>query len=244
MKVKIFLITSFVLATGAAGAAETIPTDKLPAPVKQALRKSGESTPVKDITVRSVEGKLVYDVELDQQKAPNPKLRIASDGNVLRDSRVDGVSELQERNVQSAKLENLPDAVQATVKREAAGREIGDIDREYWNGHAGYRVTVRGPGRNPSIYVRDDGSLERPTEKPPGARSLFAGPRFDDLPATVQQTIRREASGAEIVKVEESGVSAPDTFYRITLKNREGTFEMDVYQNGSILRDGRRGGNR
>jgi hypothetical protein len=155
-----------------------------------------------------------------------------------------GLSEPQERNVQSSKIEDLPAAVQATVKREAAGREIGDIDREFWNGHPGYRVTLREPGRNPSIYIRDDGSLERPTEKPPGARTVFGGPRFDDLPAAVQETVRREAPDAEIVKVEETGIATADTFYRITLKNREGGFELDVYQSGSVLRDGRRGENR
>jgi hypothetical protein len=46
------------------------------------------------------------------------------------------------------------------------------------------------------------------------------------------------------VKVEKSGIDGAEGFYRISLKNREGAFQLDVYQSGSILRDGRLGGNR
>ena len=244
MKTNIILITAIVCAATLAKAGDTIDVNKLPAPVQQALRKAGESAPVREITVRNVDGKLVYDIELEQENAPNPRLRIAGDGTVLRDARVFGdLTDETDRTSQHSKLEELPQAVQATVKQEAAGREIGDIEREYWNGDAGYKITLREPGRNPKVYVKDDGTLQQPTEKPPGAATLFHGRRFEDMPPAVQQTIRREAPDGEIVKIERSDVAEPDTLYRVDLKSREGTFELEIYESGSLFRDSRRSGN-
>ena len=241
MKTNVILITAAVCAATLARADDTIDVTKLPGPVQQALRHAGETAPVREISVRNVDGKLVDDLELEQQNAPNPRLRIAADGTVLRDSRVVGdIADKADRTPRRSKLEDLPQAAQATVKEEAAGREIGDIEREYWNGDAGYKITLREPGRNPKIYVKDDGTLQQPTEKPPGAETLFQGRRFEDVPPAVQQTIRREAPNGEIVKIERSDVAEPDTLYRVALKNREGTFELEIYESGSLFRDSRK----
>src|SRR4051812_15616733 len=87
MKTKPLIIASALFAAWSIQAAERIDPSTLPAPVKSALGTSAKDEPVKEITIHNVDGRTIYDVEIERDKAPNAKLRVAADGTVLRDSR-------------------------------------------------------------------------------------------------------------------------------------------------------------
>ena len=89
------------------------------------------------------DGRTVYDVELERKNAINPRFRITEDGIVIArtprstsDSAVDTTTSYDGISVPAAAfdpmipVEELPAVVRETIKKEAAGRPIADIDRE------------------------------------------------------------------------------------------------------------------
>src|SRR5262245_59784356 len=57
------------------------------------------------------------------------------------------------------RMEDLPAAVQKTVREQAGGQPIADIDREDRNGQTIWEVEFEREGRNPTIHVANDGTL-------------------------------------------------------------------------------------
>jgi uncharacterized membrane protein YkoI len=252
MKTKLLLIVSAFFAAWSVQAADRLDTSQLPAPVKNALNAAAANEPVKEITIRNVNGQTVYDVELERDKAPNPRLRVAADGTVLHDSRQPVIDSTTPNIVDYSeygtpislprlKLEDLPATVQQSINKEAAGREIAEITSDAVNGRVAYRVEFRERGRNPRLYVAEDGSLLRPVEKPP---ALGIGTTFAATPEAVQQSIRRELADGEIVKIDKEGLRGPATIYKVEIRNRQGAFRLHISESGNILRDSRRDMNR
>ncbi|MDO8630389.1 MAG: hypothetical protein Q7R41_07835, partial [Phycisphaerales bacterium] len=195
MKTKVLMVVSVFLVASSATAAERLDTGQLPAPVKNALKESAANEVVKEVTIRNVGGQTIYDVELERDRAPNPRLRISSDGTVLHDSRRPAVDSTDPNigvyseygapaYIARLKLEDLPEAARQTITKEAAGREIGAITSDTVDGRAAYRVEFRERGRNPRFYVAEDGTLLRPAEKPP---VLGLGTSFAQTPTAVQE---------------------------------------------------------
>ena len=136
-------------------------------------------------------------------------------------------------------LDRLPSAVQDTVRKEAAGREIAKIERDTWKGQSGYRIEFKESGRNPDVYVADNGSVIRPEEKGPGAKTLFMGTKFESTPAAVQNTIRREVGTGEITKIDREG-HKDARFYKVYVKEPQGTtYELQIGEDGKIQQDSR-----
>jgi len=57
------------------------------------------------------------------------------------------------------KFQDLPAAVQNTIKQEAPSAEIADIDKERRTGRTVYEVSFKDEGKNPKIHISEDGSL-------------------------------------------------------------------------------------
>lgn len=57
------------------------------------------------------------------------------------------------------KMEDLPAAVQATLKQKAPSAQIDDIDKEMRTGRAVYEITFKDPGLNPKMHIAEDGSV-------------------------------------------------------------------------------------
>lgn len=245
MKAKLTFMASLFFSAGLMMAADRVEIAQLPPAVKKTLDASAKGEPVKRITVQSENGRTIYDVELERKLAPNPRLRIAADGQLLRDTAA-LVSDTPTLYPEYAppitpvapklKLSELPAPAQQTVKKEAAGREIGSIEREEWKGHTGYRVTFRERGRDPALYVGDNGQLLKPTEKPP---TLFIGTRFEETPTAVQQTLRRQVGDGEIVKIEKEGRNGQPTTFKVSFKDARGPYEIRVSETGQILENKR-----
>src|SRR5438445_11420884 len=70
----------------------------------------------------------------------------------------------------SQKFNELPPAVQKTVRAQAPNAEIADISKKTENGMDVYEVSFREPGANPKIVVAADGKLvNSDMTKPAGA---------------------------------------------------------------------------
>jgi uncharacterized membrane protein YkoI len=126
-------------ATAIDSPAETL--TELPEAVQQIVRNEAQGRETADIKRKTSQGRTIYEIEF---RAPgrNPKIRVAADGTLLRDDE----SRKPVRNfLTGTELINTPAAVQATVQREAAGRQINHIDVKRQNGEVVYEVEILDP---------------------------------------------------------------------------------------------------
>jgi hypothetical protein len=134
-------------------------------------------------------------------------------------------------------LSVLPPAAQAAIRQHAGGREIVKISAGTWYGQAGYRVEFREKGRNPELFVADNGAVIRPQEKPP---ALFIGTTFDKLPAAAQSAITRQIGDGEIMKIDREGHHNGPHFYKIDVREPNGlAYRLQVSEDGRVLEDSR-----
>jgi uncharacterized membrane protein YkoI len=288
MNPKPYLVSAAFLAAVTFGYAadERVKQNQLPAPVQKALTSStAEHGKVKEITKRTVDGRVVYDVEFEKDNAINPRLRIAEDGRVLTGARMSSVGEEasaagrrtaaaasstagavgremsaagreisaaardrsdNRRDLRSVdtesmlKLEQLPAAVRATIEKEAAGREIADIDEETWNNQKVYEVEFREPGLNSQIHVTADGKLVKvDDEKSNPLKRLFAGTQLEDTPAAVQSTIKREVGNHRIVDIDKERRTGRVVYEVEVEGGTEGKYQLHIAENGTIVKDDR-----
>jgi uncharacterized membrane protein YkoI len=241
-----------ILATFTANAAEErVDPRALPPAVQQAVERWREHGPVKQATRQVINGRNVYIIEIEKNNAPNPRLRIAEDGTVLRDP-TPTVTPFGEVPIVTneygsvvapafpkASLSDLPDAVQQTARTEARGREIADIDRETWQGRQVYEIEFKERGLNSRVYVGEDGKVVRDERRPSQTlRSLFMGTQLEETPAAVQATIRRAAGDREIADIDRK-TGGGQTMYRVEIKNADGMQELRITEDGKILYDSR-----
>src|SRR2546421_8540623 len=76
------------------------------------------------------------------------------------------------KSVESAsqKFNELPPAVQKTVRAQAPNAEIADVSKTTQNGIEVYEVQFNEPGKNPKVVVAADGKLiTSDVANPPGA---------------------------------------------------------------------------
>ncbi len=256
----LFLAAALAVAPDSTGGqgAQRVTDAELPPAVQRALTESSKGEPVKTINRRVIDGRTVYDVELERKNAINPRFRITEDGLVLAGTGVppsverapiiesyDGIGIPPSGFDPMIPVETLPAAVRETIKRAAAGRQIADIDREIWQGRTVYEVEFKAAGRNPQIHIAEDGTTVR-AEEPRGGefgasvRRLFMGTQLEDTPPAVQATIRREARDHAIsdIDIERRG---GERIYEVKLGDGRTTHELHVAEDGRILHDTRPG---
>lgn len=245
MNAKSIIIASMLGAAGLALAAESVDVGQLPRAVRKTIDASAGGETVKQITIQNVDGRDVYIVEFERRNAPNPTLRITADGQVLRSTsaldptKVSAYPDYAPDTtpiVPTLSLADVPEPVQQTIKKAAAGREIAAINAETLEGRKAYAVQFREPGRNPRLSVAEDGTIMRPTEKPP---ALIVGTTFADTPAVVQQAIRREARDGEILKIDKEGRRGEADVYRVDLRDTRGVYQIRVSKEGNLLENTR-----
>lgn len=268
MKTNKLLLFAAILAASpilAPAAERVVDASELPAPVKETLADSGRGDRIGKITVRHAGGRLVYDVELLRQNAPGEHLRIGDDGKILADTRKAAGSTTTTTTTPppvaplgypaaypggygyepyvvptppSLRLEDLPQAAQATIRREAADRPIATIQETAVDKRKAYVAQFRESGRNPQVYVAEDGSVLRPTEKPP---VLLIGTTFSDTPAPVQQALRRELGDGEIVSIDKDrGSRGEADSYQVEAKDAHGSYRLRLSADGRVLENTRR----
>jgi uncharacterized membrane protein YkoI len=241
------LITSGMLLLITPLLAEEIMLNELPAAARRTLDREARNIPVKKIIRAAVDGQPVYVVELEKDKALNPRLRIAENGDLLPEPKLPAGASAYALDptapapivYPALTLGDLPESVQQTVRNEARGREIGDIDRETWQGRTVYEVEFRAKGNNPQIHVAENGALVPEEDSRRGAKELFRGTQLSDTPAAVQATIQREASGRPINDIDVERRTGQVT-YEVEIRDPHlGVFQLHVDADGRILKDSR-----
>jgi hypothetical protein len=56
-------------------------------------------------------------------------------------------------------IQDLPQAVKNTLEQRVPTAEIADIDRMTRDGRVVYEITFIEPGRNPKMYIAEDGTM-------------------------------------------------------------------------------------
>lgn len=248
MNAKPVFFALVALVAFSARAQERLSYDQLPAAVKQTLRESPQPGPVKEAVRTVSDGRTVYVIEIDKNNAPNPRLRIAEDGTILREPVTPYVSSSDMPIVVSEypdmapaprlQLADLPAAVQATARSEANGREIVDIDREMWKGQPVYEIEFKERGLNARIYVADNGTVVRDERPRRTLKSFFMGTQLEETPPAVQETVRRLAGDREVVDIDNEGTETVP-IYRVEIRGPQGTQELRVARDGKVITNSR-----
>jgi len=248
------MIAILAAATLSAAANEKVTYNQLPEAVRQTVNTSKGSDTIKDIQKQVNDGKVVYEVEFER-RGLNSKLWVADDGSVVRDNRKEGT--IADRGVVSTdpayspplarvpsmKVSELPEPVQTTIRQQAAGREVADVDKETWNGKTVYEVEFAQAGRNAQIHIAEDGTVVKDEQTRTGTGTglfgRFMGTQLEETPLPVQETIKREAQGRKIADIDKE-MRTGEPVYEVEIQQPGQNFELHVAQNGSILRDSRK----
>jgi uncharacterized membrane protein YkoI len=136
-------------------------------------------------------------------------------------------------------FEDLPAAVQRTVRAEAPGVKIDDIDKETRTGRVIYEITFAQPGENPKLHVAEDGTIVKFGEtvvETAGAATDSIGTEFGELPHAVQRTIQMRAPGVRIDDIDRE-MRTGRTIYEITFEEPGKNPKLHVAEDGSIVQD-------
>src|SRR5579859_6483085 len=142
----------------------------------------------------------------------------------------------------SERFNELPPAVQKTVRAQDPNGEIVDVTKTSRNGSDAYEVEFRGEGStNPKVVVAADGSLlNSDFAKTPGAIQKMLTPTgatgtpFSALPVAVQKTIQAQAPHAQI-----AGISRHEdngrTIYEVEFQDQGKNPTIKVADDGTLV---------
>jgi uncharacterized membrane protein YkoI len=143
----------------------------------------------------------------------------------------------------SQKFNELPPAVQKTVRAQAPNAEIADVSKTAQNGVDVYEVQFNEPGKNPKIVVAADGRLvSSDVANPPGAIQKMltptgaTGTKLSALPEKAQKTIQAKAPDAEIVNVSRHEKDGR-VIYEVEFKDTGKNPTLQVADDGTLVQD-------
>lgn len=135
---------------------------QVPAAVKAALLAQAQGSAIEEIEMENENGQAVYeaDVTIDGKEV---EVKVAADGTVLgkeaEDEDADDEEEEDDEDEVQVSMAEVPEAVQATILKEAAGAEIKEIEKETDDGQVVYSAEVLIGGQEVDFEVAPDGKL-------------------------------------------------------------------------------------
>src|SRR6267142_4735003 len=140
----------------------------------------------------------------------------------------------------SQKFNELPPAVQKTVRAQYPNGEVADATKKTENGMDVYEIQFREPGSNPKLVVATDGRLiNSDLTKPAGAieRALTptgaVGTKLSALPEKAQITIKAKAPEAEIADISRQEKDGR-VIYEVAFKDQG---KMQVADDGTVVQE-------
>src|SRR5262245_23662959 len=144
----------------------------------------------------------------------------------------------------SQKFNELPPAVQKTVRAQSPNGEIASVKQTVDNGMEVYEVKFKQPdGSTPKVVVATDGKLinsDLPKVAGTIQRALTptgaTGTKLSALPEVVQKTIQSKAPNAEITDIsrkEDNG----RVFYEIEFSDKGKNPTLKVAEDGTLVQD-------
>ena len=142
----------------------------------------------------------------------------------------------------SNKFNELPPAVQKTVRAQAPNGDINNISQKSENGTQVYEVEFRNPnGQNSKILVAADGTLVgSDLTRPAGAVEKMLTPTgavgtpLSALPEAAQKTIKEHAPNAPIAGISRHDVNGR-TIYEVEFKEPGKNPTIKVADDGSLV---------
>lgn len=143
----------------------------------------------------------------------------------------------------SQKFNEMPPAVQKTVRAQAPNAEIADVNKTTENGMEVYQVEIREPGAtsNSKMTVAMDGKLlTSDLPRPAGAiqRALTptgaTGTKFSSLPEKAQKTIQAQAPNAEIANISRSEKDGR-VIYTVEFREPGKNPTIEVAEDGTLV---------
>lgn len=142
----------------------------------------------------------------------------------------------------SNKFNELPPAVQKTVRAQDPNGDIANVTQKNENGSQVYEVEFRNPnGQNSKVLVAADGSLVgSDLPKPAGAVQKLLTPTgavgtpFSALPEAAQKTIKTQAPDAPIAKITRHDDNGR-TIYEVEFKDTGKNPTIKVADDGSLV---------
>src|ERR1041385_1387424 len=143
----------------------------------------------------------------------------------------------------SKRFNELPPAVQKTVRAQAPQAEIADVSHKTDNGIEVYEIQLREGDRNPRIVVAADGKLvSTDMARPAGAVERLltptgaTGTKFSALPEKVQKTIQSTAPGGQIANISRQEKDGR-TIYEIEFQEKGKNPSIRVAEDGTLVQD-------
>lgn len=162
------------------------------------------------------------------------------------------------------RLEDLPPAVQKTVRDQSGGQKIADIDRETRTGRIVWEVEFEKEGKNTEIHVADDGNLmpesdsafartqdqtgtaARPGEGPTATGTpagtqtgrsgiaMATGTKWEDLPKAVQDKAMQFGGKDKVADIDREDLRGK-LAYEIEFRRQGRNLEIHFGEDGTIL---------
>jgi uncharacterized membrane protein YkoI len=149
------------------------------------------------------------------------------------------------RSIESAsqKFNELPPAVQKTVRAQAPQGEIATVSHKTDNGIDLYEVEFREPGKNPKIVVAADGKLMNSDMTTPATKIERAltptgatGTKFSALPEKVQKTIQTTVPGGQIADISRHEKDGR-VIYEVQFQDKGKNPSIRVAEDGTLVQD-------
>ncbi len=143
----------------------------------------------------------------------------------------------------SQKFNELPPAVQKTVRAQAPQAEIADVSKTSTNGMEAFEVELRDQGRTPKIVVAANGTLlSTELGRPAGAVERMLTPTgsvgtpFSALPEAVQKTIQTRVPNGQIASISRHETNGR-VIYEVEFKDQGKNPTMQVAEDGTLVQN-------
>jgi uncharacterized membrane protein YkoI len=195
-----------------------------PAAVQKTLKREAAGASIDEIEKETEDGKTEYEAEVTIDGKVY-EVKIAEDGTLLGKN-----LKTEEDEEVTIRFSDAPAAVQKTFKREAIGAQIDTVKKETEDGKTTYEAEVKIDGKTYEIEVAQDGILQEKKLKEDHEVQI----KFSDCPAAVQKTLKREANGAKIEKVDQETAHGKPV-YEVDVKIDGHNYEILVAEDGLLL---------
>lgn len=125
---------------------EKVTLDQVPAAVKAGLLRESQGYEIKEIEKGDEDGKTTYEADL-VKGTEKAEIAVDADGKLVSRETI-------------LKLDQIPAAVAAAIKKDAAGGTIGDeIEKGTEGGKTVYTATITKDGKKGEVVFGEDGSV-------------------------------------------------------------------------------------
>jgi uncharacterized membrane protein YkoI len=161
----VLLVVGLILGVGAVATQRMISDDvevsidAVPAAVKATILAQAQGNAVREIEMETENGQTVYEAEV-VVGGKEVEIRVAADGALLgQEVEDEDDDEDDDENEVQVSLGDLPEAVRATLLKEANGAEVKEIEKEIEKGQEIYSAEVIIDGQEVEFEIAPDGTL-------------------------------------------------------------------------------------